>query len=132
MNDSLLSVIIPVYNKGEAIKRGLDSIVDQTYSHWEVEIVDDGSTDNSVEYIKPYLLDSRFHYYYKENGGVSSARNYGLNKAQGKYIIFLDADDYFLPRAFEILLLLIKQKKLMSVRQIFLLKKEEIEDFLVI
>lgn len=107
MNDSLLSVIIPVYNKGEAIKRGLDSIVDQTYSHWEVEIVDDGSTDNSVEYIKPYLLDSRFHYYYKENGGVSSARNYGLNKAQGKYIIFLDADDYFLPRAFEILLLLI-------------------------
>lgn len=111
MNDSLLSVIIPVYNKGEAIKRGLDSIVDQTYSHWEVEIVDDGSTDNSVEYIKPYLLDSRFHYYYKENGGVSSARNYGLNKAQGKYIIFLDADDYFLPRAFEILLLLIKQEK---------------------
>ena len=56
MNDSLLSVIIPVYNKGEAIKRGLDSIVDQTYSHWEVEIVDDGSTDNSVEYIKPYLF----------------------------------------------------------------------------
>lgn len=132
MNDSLLSVIIPVYNKGEAIKRGLDSIVDQTYSHWEVEIVDDGSTDNSVEYIKPYLLDSRFHYYYKENGGVSSARNYGLNKAQGKYIIFLDADDYFLPRAFEILLLLIKQEKVNVGTANFLLKKEEIEDFLVI
>ena len=52
MNDALLSVVIPVYNKGEAIKRGLDSIVDQTYSHWEVEIVDDGSTDQTWKIIE--------------------------------------------------------------------------------
>ena len=52
MNDSLLSVIIPVYNKGEAIKRGLDSIVDQTYSHWEVEIVDDGSTEVRIVHVR--------------------------------------------------------------------------------
>ena len=58
-------------------------------------------TDDSAEYVKPYLLDRRFKYHYKENGGVSSARNYGVKKSKGDYIIFLDADDYFMNTCLE-------------------------------
>lgn len=99
-----ISVVIPLYNKGKIVERGIKSIISQTYDNWECEIIDDGSTDDSALYAKKYINDERIHYHYKPNGGVSSARNYGVQKATGQYVIFLDADDVFTPNAFELLI----------------------------
>lgn len=96
----MFSVIIPLYNKECLIKKSIDSILSQNYKDFEIVVVDDGSKDDSAIYVKQYD-DPRIKYYYKENGGVSSARNYGINKAIGEWIIFLDADDEFELNAFE-------------------------------
>ena len=104
LDDSLISVIVPIYNKQKQISRCIESVKIQSYKNWELILIDDGSTDNSAFIIKSYLSDSRIFYFYKENGGVSSARNMGMKKASGEWIIFLDADDYFLPNALSILL----------------------------
>ena len=100
----MIDIIIPVYNKEKTIKRCLDSIVKQTYEEWNCIIVNDGSPDNSEKAIALYLEDSRFKYVKKENGGVSSARNTGLDASQGDWIMFLDADDYLLPKCLELLI----------------------------
>ena len=93
-----VSVIIPVYNTGEKLCRCLDSIIAQEYSDFECIVVDDGSTDVSVAIIDEYAAkDVRFKAIHKENGGVSSARNYGLEIAKGEWIVFVDSDDYLLP-----------------------------------
>lgn len=99
--ENKISVIIPLYNKKDYIAQCLDSILNQSYTNWEAIIVDDGSTDNSKESIMTYLKDTRFNYFYKNNGGVSSARNYGFEKSTGNYIIYIDADDTFEAGAFE-------------------------------
>lgn len=91
----MISVIIPLYNKGAHVKRAIDSVLSQAYQQFEIIIVDDGSMDDSASYVNGYS-DSRIKYYYKVNGGVSSARNYGIEKAIGEWIIFLDADDEML------------------------------------
>ena len=96
-----ISVIIPLYNKEHYITQCLDSILEQSYTNWEAIIVDDGSTDNSKERVMAFLEDSRLKYFYKKNGGVSSARNYGFEKSTGDYIIYIDADDTFESGAFE-------------------------------
>lgn len=96
---SLISIIIPLYNKGTAIVRCLDSIIQQSYSNWEILIIDDGSTDDSKNIIKQYLLDPRIFYFYQANGGVSSARNLGFEKSHGQWILYIDADDYLEPNA---------------------------------
>ena len=85
-----LSVIIPLYNAEIYIKEALDSLLAQKGIDIEIIVVDDESQDNSAEIVKKYPV----HYYKKTNGGASSARNYGLKHASGKYIMFLDADDY--------------------------------------
>ena len=94
-----ISVIIPVYNTPEKkLRRCLDSIIVQSFGDYECIIVDDGSTDCSGEIIDEYSrLDSRFCAIHKKNGGVSSARNYGLEIAKGEWIVFVDSDDYLLP-----------------------------------
>lgn len=102
--NSLVSIIVPLYNKVGQIRRCIDSVLAQTYDNWELILIDDGSTDKSSIVAKSYLSDSRISYYYKKNGGVSSARNMGIKKAQGDWVIFLDADDYFLPEALSVLL----------------------------
>ena len=89
----LISVIIPVYNAKTYIQRCIESIKYQSFNDWELILIDDGSTDNSYEICKKYE-DSKIHVFHKENGGVSSARNYGLSVAKGKHIVFVDADDY--------------------------------------
>lgn len=94
-----ISIIVPVYNKQKQISRCIESVKSQSYKNWELILIDDGSTDNSAFIIQSYLSDSRISYFYKENGGVSSARNMGIKKASGEWIIFLDADDYFLSNA---------------------------------
>ena len=87
-----LSIIIPLYNKQKCILKTLNSVLTQDYNDYEIIIVDDGSTDDSVAVIKG-LLNNQIHLYQKENGGPSSARNYGVRMAQGKWVLFLDADD---------------------------------------
>lgn len=94
----MFSVVIPLYNKGALVKRSIDSVLSQTIQDFEIVVVDDGSMDNSADYVKAYS-DSRVKYYYKANGGVSSARNFGVVKASHDWIVFLDADDELLPNA---------------------------------
>lgn len=105
-NDNMVSVIVPVYNSEKYIEKCITSILNQTYKDIELLLVDDGSTDNSAkicdEYEKKYPAIVRtFH---KHNGGVSSARNYGIEKAKGKYIAFVDSDDYLAPENFSVLM----------------------------
>ena len=94
MKDPFFSIIIPIYNRETTIKECIDSIVYQNYRNYELLLVDDGSTDDSQKICQEYVKDnSNIHYYYKENGGLSDARNYGLQYANGTHIIFLDSDD---------------------------------------
>lgn len=94
-----ISVIIPTYNYAEFISACIDSVINQTYQDHEIIVVDDGSNDNTKEVIKKY--NDKILYFFKENGGPSSARNYGIEKATGDYVCFLDADDVFLPKKLE-------------------------------
>lgn len=90
----LVSVIVPCYNQEEYLSEALDSVLSQSLSKWECIIVNDGSPDNTEEVAKRYCSkDTRIKYSKKENGGVSSARNAGINMASGEYILPLDADD---------------------------------------
>lgn len=100
-NNILFSIIIPLYNKQNSVLNLLDSIREQTYDNYEVVVVDDGSTDKSVEVIKAHKCKN-VKIIQKENGGPSDARNVGVGHAAGDWIIFMDADDCFLPNAFEI------------------------------
>lgn len=91
------SVIIPAYNSGKTIQRAVNSIVHQNFHSYELVVVDDGSTDQTFNICEKISLEHpEVKIFSKPNGGVSSARNYGLNKANGEYIIFLDADDVML------------------------------------
>ncbi|HBL6931551.1 glycosyltransferase family A protein [Citrobacter koseri] len=88
------SIIVPIYNVGEYLEECLTSIAKQTFNDFECLLVNDGSTDNSAAIASYYSTrDVRFKYYEKSNGGLSDARNYGLNKATGEYIVFVDSDD---------------------------------------
>lgn len=92
MHNILVSIIIPLYNKEKYIMEVLDSVINQTFKDFEVIVVDDGSTDNGAALVEQHP-DRRIRLMKKENGGVSSARNYGLKYAQGSYIFYLDGDD---------------------------------------
>ncbi len=90
-----ISVIVPVYNSEKTLARCVDSILSQTFSDFELLLVDDGSIDLSGKICDDYALkDNRVHVFHKRNGGVSSARNVGLDNASGKWITFCDSDDY--------------------------------------
>lgn len=94
MGTPLVSIIIPSYNREHLISETLDSVLAQTYQNWECIVVDDGSTDRTGEIINNYTkIDNRIKYFRKKNGGTASARNYGLDKANGDYIQFIDSDD---------------------------------------
>jgi glycosyltransferase involved in cell wall biosynthesis len=90
------SIVIPLYNKEKFIQTTLKSVLNQTFIDFEIIVVNDGSTDNSEEVISQ-INDKRVHYFCKINEGVSSARNFGIEKAKGDYICLLDADDYWEP-----------------------------------
>lgn len=101
MCDSMVSIIIPIYNSEAFLKDCLESVLIQTYQNFEVLLIDDGSTDASSDICDAYACnDSRFKKFSKKNGGLSSARNYGLSHALGDYIIFLDSDDYWCSSSF--------------------------------
>lgn len=105
MNKPIVSIIIPCYNRSDLIPSTLNSIKEQTYSDWECIIVDDQSTDAIYEVITPFLRDSRFNFFIRNNGrmkGANSCRNIGLEKSIGKYVYWLDSDDILHPNALEI------------------------------
>lgn len=103
MND-LISIIVPVYNVEKYIKDCLESVLTQTYTNFEVLVIDDGSKDSSGKICDEYAKkDSRFKVIHKENEGVSATRNVALDIAKGKYITFLDSDDILLDNALEIM-----------------------------
>lgn len=99
MNKSpFFSVIVPVYNVSQYLGRCIDSILSQTYNNFELLLINDGSTDDSGRICDEYAVkDSRIKVFHKKNGGVSSARNKGIDEARGKYVVFVDSDDYLLP-----------------------------------
>jgi glycosyltransferase involved in cell wall biosynthesis len=97
---SYFSIIIPLYNKEKFIQKTLKSVLSQTFTDFEIIIVNDGSTDKSEEKVLQNK-EARIRYYYKENGGVSSARNFGIEKANSEYLAFIDADDYWYPTFLE-------------------------------
>ena len=98
MNTPKHSIIVPAYNTGEAIRRCIDSIVAQTYDNWELIIVDDGSRDATPAIIDEYATkDKRIHTVHISNGGVSNARNVGIEHAKGEYVMFVDSDDWIEP-----------------------------------
>lgn len=89
-----ISVIIPVYNIDKYLEKCLESVSNQIYKNIEIIIVDDGSTDSSSDIYERYAqIDHRFRIFKKTNGGLSSARNFGINQSSGKYVYFLDGDD---------------------------------------
>ena len=106
---SLISVIIPVYKVERYLPRCIDSILSQTYKNIELLLIDDGSPDSSGDICDEYAeKDPRVRMFHKENGGVSSARNLGLDEAKGDYIGFVDSDDYIAPGMYEKLVELIE------------------------
>ena len=95
MNKKLVSIIMPVYQAEKFLCDTINSVLAQTYSNWELILVDDGSTDSSGEICDTYAQkDSRVKVVHKINGGVSSARNIGLQMIKGKYLTFIDPDDF--------------------------------------
>lgn len=90
-----ISIVIPCYNVEDSVERCILSIKNQTYENFEAIFVDDGSTDNTSNVIKETIKgDNRMSYVYKTNGGLSSARNFGLERISGEYVCFVDSDDY--------------------------------------
>ena len=95
MNNELISIIVPIYNTEKYLHECLDSILNQSYTNFEVLLINDGSTDSSGTICQEYVeRDSRFRYFEKDNGGVASARNLGLERSEGTYITFIDSDDW--------------------------------------
>lgn len=98
----LVSVITPTYNAAKFIRNTIDSVKQQTYPHWELLLIDDCSTDETVQIIQEELKDSRIHLItLTHNGGAAVARNTGITAAKGRYIAFLDSDDLWLPQKLE-------------------------------
>lgn len=103
MQKPVISVIVPVYNAERWLRRCVDSILGQTFTDFELLLIDDGSKDGSGAICDEYAArDSRIRVFHKPNGGVSSARNLGLGNARGEWITFVDADDYLLPQWSEV------------------------------
>ena len=127
--EELISVIVPIYNVEKYLNKCIESIINQSYSNLEIILVDDGSKDNASIMCDSYLLkDNRIKVIHKENGGLSDARNVGIEKAKGKYIIFIDSDDWIDEKMIEILYDIIKKNNSdISICDYFLAYNEEIQ-----
>ena len=104
--EPLVSIITPFLNTEKFFEECIESVIQQTYSHWELMLIDDGSTDNSTQIAKKYasLFPNKIHYLQHENHqnrGASASRNLGIQKSRGSYIAFLDSDDIYLPKKLE-------------------------------
>ena len=95
MDNKLISIVVPVYNVEDLLDKSVESLKNQSYKNIEILLVDDGSTDNSGNKCDEFKkTDDRIKVFHKKNGGLSDARNYGIKKAKGEYITFIDSDDY--------------------------------------
>ena len=104
MNKDLISIVVPIYNVEKYLKTCIDSIINQTYTNLEIILVDDGSLDNCGKICDEYkITDKRIKVVHKKNGGLSDARNAGIDVSTGKYIAFIDSDDYVAENYIEIL-----------------------------
>ncbi|EMR03699.1 glycosyltransferase family 2 protein [Cesiribacter andamanensis] len=101
MPELLFSIVIPTYNRASTLGDTLRSLQGQTYPHFEVLVVDDGSTDASAQVVAPFLTDARFRYLPKQNEERAIARNWGIAQAKGRFITFLDSDDGYYPRCLQ-------------------------------
>lgn len=101
--NSLISIVIPAYNRADLLANiSIPSVIGQNNKKWELLIIDDGSIDDTREVVEGFSKeDKRIKYFYKENGGQGSARNFGLKKSLGDYIVFLDSDDALLPSSLD-------------------------------
>ncbi len=100
----MISIVVPIYNASGLVARCIDSVLAQTFTDWELVIVDDGSTDDSLQVCTAYAeKDNRVSVYHKENGGQTSARRFGFEHSQGDYIYFVDADDFLPNEALKLL-----------------------------
>lgn len=109
----VVSVIVPIYKVEKYLKRCIESIINQTYTYMEIILVDDGSPDCCAEICDQYSsIDNRVKVIHKNNGGLSDARNYGINIAEGEYIFFVDSDDYIELNAIENLVFYAKKNNL--------------------
>ena len=98
MRETKISIVVPVYNAEKELQRCVDSIFQQSFSNWELLLIDDGSRDSSPALCDRLgAQDTRVRVWHKENGGVSSARNLGICKAEGEYLFFTDSDDTLFP-----------------------------------
>lgn len=128
MNDGLISVIIPVYNVEDYLERCLKTVVNQSYSDLEIILVDDGSIDNSGTLCDKFAMkDSRIKVIHKKNGGLSSARNAGIDIATGEYIAFVDSDDWIDLTTYEKMYVVAKQYDTDLVIADYVIAKEEKE-----
>lgn len=93
----MISIVIPTYNRAHLISRAIESVRSQHFTEWQLIVVDDGSTDNTAEVVRPFLNDSRIRYIRKENSGAAHTRNVGVQAATTEWITFLDSDDEALP-----------------------------------
>ena len=101
----MISIVVPVYNVEKYLERCVNSLINQTYEDIEILLIDDGSRDGSGQICDEYVKkDSRIKAFHKENGGLSDARNYGMERATGEYIAFIDSDDYIEPDMMEYLI----------------------------
>lgn len=96
MQNKLITVITPTYNRASFLKHTLQSVVNQTYPYWEVIVIDDGSTDGTEAMIE-CIGDTRIRYFYQKNQGASVARNNAFAHSRGEWITYLDSDDLFDP-----------------------------------
>lgn len=94
MNSNLVSIIVPIYNVEKYLRKCVDSLLKQSYSNIEILLIDDGSTDNSGRISDEYSNYNNVRVYHKENGGLSDARNFGIEHSKGEFLAFVDSDDY--------------------------------------
>lgn len=98
------SIVIPTYNRAHLIGRTIDSVIAQTYGHWELLIIDDGSTDDTRNVVAPYTSDKRIKYIFQQNAKESAARNHGMRLAESDFLCLLDSDDIFHANHLQVLL----------------------------
>ena len=123
----MVSVVMPCYNGADFISETIDSVLAQTYENWELLIIDDGSSDNSLEIVKSYAAtDPRIRPISQANAGSAAARNNGIKQARGQYIALLDSDDLWLPEFLESQITFMKSKNA-SIRSRAQIKRRERE-----